>query len=544
MQLIRFLQQETNESYHESLILASISGIANTLLIAIINHAAEAVANHEDLTQYFIIYMLSFTLFLYGHWQVYERSAQMVEDALFNNRIRLARKVQLVELEFMERIGNNELYRRLTQNDGLISQAVPNMIGAFQMLVLMILTFIYLGYISPLNFIISLIAMGLGILYFLVQESYIKRAFKVVKEKEENYLNSISHLINGFKEIKVNHAKGQNLLEQIALISNESKRIRSSARLQEARLWGFGRQLFYLVLPISIFIVPNFSHEHAESIYKVASTLLFIIGPTTVLVNLIPVLNQVNMAIEDLFFLEEEMDETIAHSNNSTNASDIEIRNFDTIRIDNLSFTYPGKNGTAFSVGPFNENITQGELLFIIGGNGSGKSTFLKLLSGLHYPDAGKIYVNNTPINKPNYLAYRNLFSIIFTDFHLFDKFYGLSDINNEKVNYWLKKMHMQHIVKYKNNGFTSTQLSTGQRKRLAFIAAMLEDKPILIIDEFAADQDPQFRQYFYESLLGEVRDMGKTIIAVTHDDHYFHVADRIWKMDEGRIELHSIPPE
>ena len=97
----------------------------------------------------------------------------------------------------------------------------------------------------------------------------------------------------------------------------------------------------------------------------------------------------------------------------------------------------------------------------------------------------------------------------------------------------------MQHKVSYANGGFTSTNLSTGQRKRLAFIAAMLEDKPILVIDEFAADQDPNFRQYFYETLLDEVREMGKTIIAVTHDDHYFHVADRVWKMDKGHIELH-----
>ena len=143
-------------------------------------------------------------------------------------------------------------------------------------------------------------------------------------------------------------------------------------------------------------------------------------------------------------------------------------------------------------------------------------------------------------IDADNYAAYRSLFSIIFTDFHLFDRFYGVAEVDPATVHLWLEKMQIRHKVEYRDGGFTTTNLSTGQRKRLAFIAAMLENRPILVVDEFAADQDPQFRQYFYETLLDEVRNMGKTIIAVTHDDHYFHVADRVWKMDEGRIERHS----
>lgn len=125
----------------------------------------------------------------------------------------------------------------------------------------------------------------------------------------------------------------------------------------------------------------------------------------------------------------------------------------------------------------------------------------------------------------------------MFTDFHLFDKLYGIPDLDKAQVDYWLEKMWMQHKVEFRDGGFTSTSLSTGQRQRLAFIAAILEDKPILILDEFTADQAPAFRKYFYETLLSELKGMGKTVIAVTHDDHYFHVADKILKMDEGKIE-------
>ncbi|MEB4591302.1 cyclic peptide export ABC transporter [Candidatus Thiothrix sp. Deng01] len=545
MQLLKFLERETTESYLQVLLIATISGIANALLLGIVNHATAAVANNEDLTQYFLLYMITFALFLYGQWYAFERAILIIEQAIFKIRTRLTHKVQQVELAFMEKVGGNTLYGRLTQNDTLISQAVPQIVSAFQMLTLMLFSLLYLGYISPLSFTITLGAMGIGVLYFIAQARFIKQSLQDVNQKEKLYFKSISHLVEGFKEIKVNYAKGQDLLERIANVSTEAQQIKSSVRKNESRLWGFGRLFIYILLPIVVFILPSFSHEHIGNIFKISATLLFLTGPSTVLVNMIPMLNRVNLAIADLFALEEEMDAAIVHAHSSEDdATGMDFGGFQTLTIDNMQFAYPSANGESFTSGPFNEEVRRGELLFIIGGNGSGKSTFLKLLTGLYYPRQGGLLVDGTAVSHLHYPAYRKLFAIIFTDFHLFDKFYGVRNIDAQTVNYWLEKMHMQHKVRYQDGGFTNTSLSTGQRKRLAFIAAMLEDKPILVIDEFAADQDPQFRQYFYETLLGEVRDMGKTIIAVTHDDHYFHVADRVWKMNEGRIELHTSKQE
>ena len=543
--LIRFLNRETTESYHYIILIAAISGVANTLLIGIVNHATAAVANHENLTQYFFLYMCTFALFLYAQWYAFERAIMVIETAIFKVRTRLTGKVQQVELAFIENMGSNTLYGRLTQNDTLVSQSVPMIVAAFQMFTLMVFSLLYLGYISPVSLLITLIAMALGILYFIAQTRFTKKSLAAVQQKEEVYFKSISHLVNGFKEVKINRKKGQDLLSRIAGVSNTAQDIKSTLMKKESRLWGFGRLFIYALLPIVVFIIPTFSHEHASNIFKISATLLFLIGPSTILVNMIPTINRVSMAIEDLFTLETAMDDAIADSSENTD-EETDLSDFQSIIINELSFSYPNQDeGTAFVSGPFNEVITKNELLFIIGGNGSGKSTFLKLLTGLYYSDTGSIDVDDIRITEANFQAYRNLFSIIFTDFHLFDKFYGVPNADIEKVNYWLEKMQIQHKVSYKEGGFTSTNLSTGQRKRLALIAAMLEDKPILVVDEFAADQDPQFRQYFYETLLGEIRAMGKTIIAVTHDDHYFHVADRVLKMHEGQIEAQNInvPP-
>jgi len=128
-----------------------------------------------------------------------------------------------------------------------------------------------------------------------------------------------------------------------------------------------------------------------------------------------------------------------------------------------------------------------------------------------------------------------NFFSAIFIDFHLFDRFYGIQNgIDPKKVNDLLKLMKLDHKVTVQNNQFSTTDLSTGQRKRLAMIIAIMEDKPIYVFDERAADQSPGFRDYFYYQLLPSLKQKGKTVIAVTHDQQYFDIADRILEMDYG----------
>jgi putative ATP-binding cassette transporter len=540
MRLIQFIEKETSKPYRQILLIVIIAGIANSLLLGIVNHATQAVADNEDLGQYFWLYMAAFALFLYAQWFAFERAIITIEDAIYNIRIRLTRKIRQVELPFMEEKGSNSLYARFTQSDTLISQAIPQITGAAQMSVLLVFSFLYLAYISPLSFLICLAGILVAAFLFLAKTRKIRSLLQDVKQKEVSYFNSISHLINGFKEVKINRKKGQAILQNIAAESAEIEKIKIEVGKQESRLWGHGRILVYTLLPVLIFIVPTITEVHTDNIYKVSSTILFITGPIAILINIMPVLNRVNLSIDELVTLEEEMDKVITQKlanegREVDGKKDNVFADFSEIGMKGVTFSYP-ENASDFVAGSFSETIHRGELLFIIGGNGSGKSTYLKLLTGLYYPEKGSLSVDSIAIDKNDYPVYRDLFSAIFTDFHLFDKFYGIENINSEKVDYWLSKMKMQDKVEYKNGGFTRTSLSTGQRKRLAFIAAILEDKPVLVMDEFAADQDPQFRQYFYEELLPEIKAMGKTVIAVTHDDHYFHVADRLLKMEEGRL--------
>jgi putative pyoverdin transport system ATP-binding/permease protein len=208
---------------------------------------------------------------------------------------------------------------------------------------------------------------------------------------------------------------------------------------------------------------------------------------------------------------------------------------FSEIQMLGVEFTFPASAGEqAFSVGPFDLVIRRGETVFITGGNGSGKSTFLKLLCSLYHPLRGRIMVDGVEIEPARLAAYRSLIATVFADFHLFPRLYDLTK-ENEAHNL-LGWMELGRMTTLDGDRFSRRDLSAGQRKRLALVAAVLEQKPILILDEWAADQDPQFRFKFYREILPELKRRGLTIIAVTHDDHHFDVAERRLHMEEVRL--------
>ena len=202
-----------------------------------------------------------------------------------------------------------------------------------------------------------------------------------------------------------------------------------------------------------------------------------------------------------------------------------------------IEYDYPNANGDGtFSIGPIDLTVEPGEILFIVGGNGAGKSTLLKVLTGLYPPTRGALLAGDVHVRTHNVAAYREMISTIFSDFHLFSKVYGLLDVDPAAVEELLRQMQMEHKTSFVAGRFTRQDLSTGQKKRLAMIVALLEERPILVLDEWAADQDPEFRRYFYQTWLPLLKQRGKTVIAVSHDDRYFHCADRVVTMEYGRI--------
>src|SRR5262249_40882734 len=121
--------------------------------------------------------------------------------------------------------------------------------------------------------------------------------------------------------------------------------------------------------------------------------------------------------------------------------------------------------------------------------------------------------------------------------FHLFDSLLGMESPGlDAQARRYLSELRLAHKVKVQNGALSTTELSRGQRKRLALLTAYLEDRPLYVFDEWAADQDPQFKEIFYPRLLPELKARGKAVLVISHDDRYFPVADRILRLEDGKL--------
>jgi putative ATP-binding cassette transporter len=205
-----------------------------------------------------------------------------------------------------------------------------------------------------------------------------------------------------------------------------------------------------------------------------------------------------------------------------------------------VEFRYVDRfSDSVFKVGPLNFTLNSGDLVILTGGNGSGKSTFMKLLAGFYRPDSGEMLLDGVTINADNYDVYRSLFTAIFPDFHLFQRLYGVPDPDPTELEQLLRQLRLFDKTRLTDGEFRTVDLSSGQRRRLALIVSFLEKRPILLLDEWAADQDPEFRRKFYFEMLPTLHRAGVTVVAISHDDRYIEEMDvpiRRLRMDEGRF--------
>ncbi|HEU4769863.1 MAG TPA: ATP-binding cassette domain-containing protein, partial [Pyrinomonadaceae bacterium] len=214
------------------------------------------------------------------------------------------------------------------------------------------------------------------------------------------------------------------------------------------------------------------------------------------------------------------------------------------LEVNQVVYHYRPEDGSeGFTVGPIDMQLTPGEIVFVTGGNGSGKTTYAKLLTGLYVPDAGEIRCNGFAVNDENRFAYRQNFSSVLIDFFLFDCLLGLdAGEADAEISGYLTALDLAHKVEVRKGLLSTTGLSQGQRKRLALLTAYIENRPIYVFDEWAADQDPVFKDVFYYQLLPELKQRGKAVVVISHDDRYFNIADRLIKLDSGRVDYLAGP--
>lgn len=538
IKIVEFFDREYQGPKGRIIIMSCVGSLCFALLLAIANLGALAAGLEGDIRKIglMILYFLIATIAIYCKLNTLNSTTTMAEASVQNVRIRLIDKLRHTELPFIETRQKGEIYSRIVQDTELISQTSANIINTFEAALASIAVFFYIMTISFTGFVLAFISIIGTYVIFFFRYFQIKEEMKQARIREADFFDLLSDTLSGFKEIKINRLKNDDLFADVEVLAQEIEQVQLNADLQFNGTILMTIALFYVQLAAVVFVVPIFSHTHGETIGALVPAVLFIAGLLGMTLQGTSVNVRANAAVENLEKLEADIDQFLS-AKTPAPAAVSPWKDFSQIKLSSAIYQYTDRDGKIlFTLWPIDLTIKRGETLFIVGGNGSGKTTLLKLITGLYDPlPGGWISVDDQIVRPQNRQALRELFSIIFSDFHLFEKLYGAGAVDEETVEYYLEKMEIQWKTGYVDGRFTNTDLSTGQRKRLAYIAAVLEDKPICVFDEWAADQDPEFRRKFYEEFIGDLKALEKTIIAVSHDDRYFNAADRVIKMEEGK---------
>ncbi|MBF0112340.1 MAG: cyclic peptide export ABC transporter [Desulfamplus sp.] len=537
MNLLTLYKRESTISGNLVVTMALISGTFQGLILGIITNATSIDSRADWYLKYLLMFGISFAIAVIGKHYALTQATKIAEIIISKVRVRISDKIRNSELLFLENIGKSEIYTLLTQNTNFISESVVMIINASQSAIVLIFCLFYVAYLSKLAFFTTVIAISSAVFSFMLHRKAIDSELRATTIKETKFFELLYNTLDGFKELKMNRKKSDDHFGFLQRLAEETKELKIKTGFRFVIEIMFSQVFFYSLLAVIVFLLPKFDYINGSVLARVTTAILFIIGPANMVVGAIPLISRANIAVENIYSLEKRIDEAVKPYKLD---SDLPVKKFDYFeRIDfqNVTFSYLDNNNIPlFTLKDLNMSINKGESIFIVGGNGSGKSSMMKLLAGLYYPTSGNIFLDGVPIDKTTYPAYRELFSVIFGDFHLFDRLYGLDNIDEKQVAELLKVMQLDKKTELLDRAFTNINLSTGQRKRLAMIVALLENRPICLFDEWAADQDPIFREFFYTELLGQMKKDGKTVIAVSHDDRYFHLADRVIKMEYGKF--------
>lgn len=464
---------------------------------------------------------------------------RMGNETLTQMRKDLVKQVIASPYTLIEKLGAEKIYAVLSVDINAIKiaiLAVPSAIIGFSVSMLAIA---YIGYISLPHLGIILVAAAITI---FISEKFlsenIKRHARTEREMTDTMYQGLRDVVFGNKEIKLSQQRDTHLKQRI--IDNELPNLKTVNNTKEDQVVFYNSwSIFSSFFIISLFLMCHLLWLPLPSgeLVGITIALIYLRGPLIALVNAIPTFIGANISLRHVQNLQLSL-----HENSPNRQALTTDEHWSQLRLTNVSYRHEGNDEFAFALKPTNLTIKQGELVYIIGGNGSGKSTFMKLLCGLYPSQSGEIVFGETKVDDEKLDWYRNQFSSVFGDFYLFDTVLDASSqpISKDLMQRWLSYFKLDQRVGYDDDKLSTTALSAGQRKRLALLSTLAEDKPILLLDEWAADQDPQYREFFYHEILPMLKQQGKTIIAITHDEHYFHTADRVLKMDLG--ELTEIP--
>ncbi|MCP4414671.1 MAG: cyclic peptide export ABC transporter [Gammaproteobacteria bacterium] len=536
--LYKLIVKEDKGAWFSILIAACFAGFLQGCIIFIINQVAGNVNQGGLNLRYLLFFILTISVYSFANHYANSRAIAVTESIIFSLYVSIADKIRKARTLSFENIGKSRVYTTLHNNTDIILEASKYLSGIGAAFVMIIFSIVYIASMSGIAVFTIIIFYTFGIFVYKINFNRIRVHIDQANSHEAIFKGLFGHFLEGFKEIKVDQNKSDDLFNNY--IQQASDKAKDSGVRSENLLavnTVFVQSFYYILIGAMIFLLPRIANLDTLVIIKIAAIVLFSYGSMTRVVQAIPLLLKSERAINELDRLGKDFSEAVDNSEAMSSKLSNVWSDGSSLEVKNLCFNYQTNNKhIPFSLSQISFNINPGELIFITGGNGSGKTTLLKLLAGLYTPSSGQLILDNDIVDENNYASYRNLFSVIFPDYYIFDRLYGEQEVNEDLIKDGLLKLGLIEKVHWHDACFSELKLSAGQRKRLALLFCYIDTSPFLVMDEVAADLDPQFRKFFYEKFLKEFQAQGKTIIAVSHDEKYFDLADQLIQIENGKI--------
>ncbi|HEY3861977.1 MAG TPA: cyclic peptide export ABC transporter [Verrucomicrobiae bacterium] len=535
MTLIKFILRTCRGLVLATTFMALLSGACNAGLIVLVNDALTHTGPAtRGMIWAFAALGLGKVVSLFFSQSIL---AGFSQRAVAELRRDLIRKILAVPLRNLEELGTPRILAALTDDVFNVTQALLAVPVVSVNVAILMGGAAYLGWLSWKLLAGIMLVIFAGALGYLLVVSSALRFCRWAREEEDKLFGHFRALTDGIKELKLHRNRRSAFFSRnIETVTATYQQHNVSAEIRFAAAQSWSHLLYFALIGLILFLAPSWGSFNNRTLTGFVVTTLYLMGPLSGVLSSISLFGRARVALQKVQDLgvslagssTEECAET--HAEPKRAIKRLELRGV-------VHSYHREQEDSAFVLGPIDLTFEAGEVVFLVGGNGSGKSTLAKIITGLYLPEAGELRLDGELVTNKNRDAYRQHFSAVFADFFVFDNLLGLerADLDRQAGGY-LEQLHLKHKVRVTSGVLSTTAVSQGQRKRLALLTAYLEDRPFYLFDEWASDQDPLFKKVFYTKLLPDLKARGKTVLVITHDDHYFDMADRLIRLDYGKV--------
>jgi len=538
--LLSYLIQQSRKLLIAAALASVTSGVCSVLLLTQINAALTATSSAERV-------MLAWR---FAAFAVAAMLSQMVASVLFERlnqrahadlRRYISARVIAADFRRLEEIGGPKVQSALSEHSTQVAEFFVSFPTILVNAIIVSGCLTYMAWLSWQVFLAAVLVIGLGSLGYHLAHLRAIRHLDVASKEQDRLFDHFRSLVEGAKELRLHAAKRRRFSDDVLGGSIETvRRERAFGMSVFLVSSAWGNFLIYGFIGLVLFVLVGDVPERGRIMTGFALVFVYMVAPLESLLIALPRANLAKVSGARI----DEITQQLEHTEGDAVAEP--VPRLESLMLQGISHRYYHEGvDDLFTLGPVGLTFSAGQITYLVGGNGSGKTSLAKLLVGLYRPEQGTILINGEPVGDANRDRYRQTFSAIFSDFHLFEHMLDAASAElDAQGNTLLEKLHLQHKVQVRDGAFTTRALSQGQRKRLALVVAYLEDRPFLVFDEWAADQDPVFKEVFYRELLPELKAKGKAVLVISHDDRYFHLADRLIRMENGQVIAIETPAD